>query len=177
MSRLSERRFHGGIPGVPQRLSSPLLVTALIASVVLAASCALALGLDDASARAAASAGPELVRVLQFMAAIKDAIGLGIAGLVAWRFLSPARAALAAAAIASCALLAAGAALVWCMAHIVLGSALFYAGLFALMLLAYADRESTASILGTGLLGALQRRETRTAASVRRNGGSVQGGS
>ena len=64
------------------------------------------------------------------------------------------------------------------MAHIVLGSALFYAGLLSLVILGYVDRDKVQEVAPRlGLLRAIQRRETTTAASVRRNGGSVQGGS
>jgi hypothetical protein len=176
MSRLSDARSHGGFPSAPRR-AEPYHRIALAATVVLAAAAGFVIGQDALSVRAAQAAGPELVRVLRFMAAIKGVLALGATALVWWRFGYPASVRLTTAAIAACALMAAGCGVVWCMAHIVLGSALFYAGLLPLLALAYIDRDGVFEIAETSLKLALQRRETTTTASVRRNGGSVQGGS
>lgn len=176
MTRLSDLPFRGAVPSAPRRVG-PSRRAALATAVLLAATAGVLIGQDAASIRAAQAAGPELVRLLRFMAAIKGVLALGAVAGAWWRLGYPASARLATAVVAACTLMAAGSGVVWCMAHIVLGSVLFYAGLLSLAVLGYVDRDEVGEASGLGLLRAVQRRETTTAASVRRNGGSVQGGS
>ena len=175
MSRLSDAHFHGGFPSAPRRVEPYRRIT-LAFAVIAAAAAGFAIGHDALSVRVAQAAGPDLVRLLRFMAAVKGVLALGAVAVAWWRLGYPASARLAMAAITACALMAAGCGVVWCMAHIVLGSALFYAGLLSLVALGYVDRDEVHDA-ASNLRLAIQRRETATAASVRRNGGSVQGGS
>jgi hypothetical protein len=83
-------------------------------------------------------------------------------------------------AIAASALMALGAGVIWSMTHVVAGGVLFHAGLIAWLVLGYADgmgTRATLADLGTCLVARQRRRTTGTATSLRRNGGSVQGGS
>ncbi len=149
---------------------------ALAAAVILATVAAFAAGRDAASAWAVQASGPELTQLLRFMAVVKLGMALGASGLAWWRLGNPLSAGLALSYLAACALMAAAPGLIWSMGHVVLGAVLFHAGFALLLLLGWADRgEIQAATLGRLRLG--QRLATGTATSLRRNGGSVQGGS
>lgn len=149
MSRLIDARFHDAFPSTLQRTGPRRRITLAIA-VALAMGAGFAASQDAASVRAAQAAGPELVRLLRFLAALKMAMAAAASGAAWWRLGYPASARLAASAIAACALMAFGSGVIWAMAHIVLGSALFYAGLLALLALGCAEgsgvREMAAGI-------------------------------
>jgi hypothetical protein len=173
MSRLSDAHAYGAFPAAPARAGALRRIVLLIA-VVLAAATAVVAGQDAVSVQVARAQGPDLVRLLRFLAGVKDVAALGAAALAWWRLGYAARPGIAAATVAAAAVLGAGSGLIWCMGHIIAGSALFYAGLIGLAGVAAADRAATGALLAR-LVG--QRGTTGTATSLRRNGGSVHGGS
>ncbi len=105
-----------------------------------------------AAAGLSAGAGPapgdaELAALLRFMAATKAGIALAAALVVDWRLRHPARPLLVASLVAAAATSLAGPALMFGLTDMSLGGVLHYAGLGALLLLAWLDRAATGAIL------------------------------
>lgn len=184
MSSLSDARRSGAFPSRPGRVGRHRRIVLAAAVIVAAAAGALAAH-DAASARVVQTAEPNFVLLLRFMAVVKGAAALGAADLVWWRLGHPMGARLAAAAVAASALTALGSGVTWGMAHVLLGSALFYGGLAALLAVGYADRAGTGEALaGAYRRLAAQRRIAGAASPVAgsatpapRNGGRGPGGS
>ncbi len=145
MSRLTYALDHAAfVSTAPRRLgSAPYWRGILTASVALAIVAAFLAGHDAASARAVASAEPELTRLLRFMAVVKAILGAGAILLVWWRLAYPATLRTMLAYITAGALMAAAPGLIWSMAHVVSGAVLFHAGLALLLLVCWGDTAST----------------------------------
>lgn len=111
------------------------VMSAVVAAVVAAH--------DGAAARAAALTGPELTRVLRFMALVKAALATGALWWADRRLRHPATPVVAAAWIAACAPMAAATVLIWSLAHVAAGAAAFHAGFALLLVLGLTDRAST----------------------------------
>lgn len=142
MTRLTDALASGAfVSNASQRTSTAQHYRiALAMAVVLAAVTAFAVGQDAASAQAVQAAGPELTRVLRFMAAVKAILALAASWLAWWRLGYPATPRLAVACIAACALMAAGPGLIWSMEHAALGAVMVHAGLLLMLILGWADR-------------------------------------
>jgi hypothetical protein len=108
-----------------------LLVVAAIASTLLAA--------VIAGFRTPAGAEAELVRVLQFLTLVKALLGAGALWLVGLRFGFPITPGRAIGYIAGAAIMASGPGAMWSTAHVILGSALFYAGVGVMLVIAWRD--------------------------------------
>ena len=119
---------------------TPRLARSAIAVIVAGAvGLSFALGDAPATSRAVADAGPELTRLLRFMAVIKGGFALGALSAVLWRLgsdVSPGRFVTYG---ACCAVMAAGPGLIWAMAHVGLGALLLHGGLVALLVLLWCD--------------------------------------
>ena len=177
MSRLSDAFASGAFAPTPRHpLSAVQYRVALAAAVALSAAIGIVACFDATSAGAVRVAGPELTSVLRFMAVVKAAMALGAGSLAWWRLGCPVGPGVALPCIAACALMAAAPGLIWSMEHVVLGAALFHAGLLLILILSWADRGEVQAI-ALGKRRFSQRRVAGTATSLRRNGGSVQGGS
>lgn len=118
----------------------------LAVAVVAAVAVAFVAAHDGASVRAAAGAGPDLTRVLRFMALAKAALAAGALWAADRRLRHPATPVAAAAWIAACALMAAATGLIWSIAHVAAGAAAFHAGLALLLVLGWTDRASSPDI-------------------------------
>ncbi len=94
-----------------------------------------------ASDAAIYAAGPDLAMLLRFMALVKAGFALGLVALSAWRLGFPASPRVAAAYLVACALMPAGAGLIWHLAHVITGAALFHAGLITVLALFWLDRD------------------------------------
>ena len=97
-----------------------------------------ATGAHEAS-HAVTAAGPDLVRLLRGMAAIKSLMALAATGGVLWRLASPAGPARLAAYAVACAAMASGPGLIWDMAHVGLGALLLHGGLACAVMLLWLD--------------------------------------
>jgi hypothetical protein len=96
---------------------------------------------DPAStARAIASAGPELTRLLRFMAAIKSLLVIGAASVILWRLKAPVSAGRFIAYASISALMAAGIGEIWQLTRIGLGAMMLHGALAAAVLLLWQDR-------------------------------------
>ncbi|ABD86193.1 hypothetical protein [Rhodopseudomonas palustris] len=122
---------------LPRRASVALIIAgaALAAAFVTPA---------DSVAAAKAQSGDELVMLLRFMAAVKALLALGAAAAVVWRLGHPASAALTLAYTAAAALMATAPALIWHLADVGFGAAMFHAGVVTLLAALYADRHLVA---------------------------------
>lgn len=117
----------------------------LVVVAVLAVAAAFQLGAARAAGLAQEDAG--LGTVIRFMVATKVAIALGLAVLVERRLRHAASPGLMVGLILSTALAVAGPALMWHLADLRLGAALYYAGLAGLGLLAWLDRGTISALL------------------------------
>ena len=145
MSRLTNAFDHAAfVSTAPRRAgSAPLWRGILAASVGLAIAVAFLAGQDAASVRAVESAGPELTRLLRFMAAVKAVLAIGGIALVWWRSAYPATRRAMLAYVAACLSMAVAPGLIWSVAHVALGAILFHAGLALLLLVCWTDGAST----------------------------------
>ncbi len=149
MSRLTNTLDHAAFVSTAPRRTAPALYgrSALAVAVALAVAAAFVAGHDAASARAVVIAGPELTRLLRFMAVLKGVCAAGAVALVWWRSGYPATLRVTMSYVAACLLMAAGPGLIWSMAHVALGAVLFHAGLALLLLVCWTDRASTEDLL------------------------------
>lgn len=121
-----------------------LAVAAAAVAVLLAiASAALTPGSPPADA--------ELAMLLRFMAAVKAALALAALAAAIWRLGHPASRPLAAAYALAPAPMAAGAVVIWQLAYVAGGAALFHGGLIVLLLALYADRGDASALVRTRL--------------------------
>jgi hypothetical protein len=114
---------------------------ALLLLAVIAASGAAWLATPaTAVAQATRAIDGELIMLLRFMAAVKA--GMALAGMAAafWRLGYPASPLLATAYVGSVVLMCAAPVLIWQLAHVAIGAALFHAGLALLVVALFADR-------------------------------------
>jgi hypothetical protein len=130
--------------------------------VLLVAAAALAAGFlatdRAASAQAVAQAGPELVRLLRAMAAIKALMAIAAGAAVLWRLGSAATPPWLAGYALACGAMAAAPGLIWDMAHVTLGAALLHGGLLACIVLLWRD-----PAVGSRLAALVQVRRRRMA--------------
>ena len=99
---------------------------------------------DSASTRLSAE-GPELGRLLLFMAAVKAAAALGALALVGWRLRYFVRPGLAVGYLAGALAMAAAPGLILSQSFVVAGALLFHGGLLLVLVLGLADRSAGAS--------------------------------
>lgn len=92
------------------------------------------------------AADGDLTLLLRFMAAIKGMMALGAAALAWWRLGWPASAGIAFGYAGAAMAMAAGTGLIWNIAHVIAGAALFHAGLFGLIALAILDDGSRSAV-------------------------------
>jgi len=123
----------------------------LAGAVLLAAVAGAYLSADAASAQAARAAGTELARLLQAMAVLKAVMAAGAVWLVDWRLRYAARPALAAAYGLATALMAASPGVMWHLAHVMVGGALFHVGLAVLVILGFTDRATGREMLAAAV--------------------------
>ncbi|WP_276156619.1 hypothetical protein [Rhodopseudomonas sp. BAL398] len=84
--------------------------------------------------------GDELTLLLRFMAVVKAVLALGALAAVIWRLGHPASAVIALSYAGSTVLMGAAPVLIWQMAHVAGGAALFHLGLLLLVVALFADR-------------------------------------
>ncbi len=93
------------------------------------------------------AAGRELEMLLRFMAVVKAGFALGLVSLAAWRLGFPAQPGIATAYLAACALMPAGAGLIWGLAHVVIGALLFHSGMILLIAVGWVDQETAGELM------------------------------
>ena len=149
MSRLTNALDHAAFVSTAPRRTVPALYgrSALAVAVALAIVVAFVAGHEAASTRAVEIAGPELTRLLRFMAVLKGVCAAGAVSLVWWRSGYPATLPAATSYVAACLLMAAAPGLIWSMSHVALGAVLFHAGLALLLVVCWTDRASTEDLL------------------------------
>lgn len=125
----------------PQQMHAPTSRRA-IALIAVAAAVAVALlaSPPDATAVAIRQTDPELILLLRFMAVVKAALALAALGVSLWRLGHPASPVPALGYSFAPALMCAAPIVIWQMAHVAAGAALFQAGFAMLLLALYADR-------------------------------------
>ena len=150
MSCLTNALDHAAfVSTAPRRAgSAPYWRGVLALSVVLAVAVAFVAAQDATSARAVESAGPELTRLLRFMAVVKAVLAAGAIGLVWWRSAHPATRRAMLGYVAACFLMAVAPGLIWSMGHVAMGAILFHAGLALLLLVCWTDNASTQDLFG-----------------------------
>lgn len=125
----------------PQQAHAP---TSRGAIALIAAAAAMIVALlassPDASNLAVRQTDPELIMLLRFMAVVKAALALAALGVSAWRLGHPASPALTLGYSLAPALMCAAPIVIWQMAHVAAGAALFHGGFVVLLLALYADR-------------------------------------
>jgi hypothetical protein len=138
---------------------------ATICGVALAGALAGLAATSHASTLAAIhSAGAELTMLLRFMALVKSGFAIGLVWLAAWRLGFPASPGITTAYAAACALMPAGAGLIWGLAHVVAGAVLFHAGLLLIIGVGWIDQED----FGTLMVRSFRRRMPSAAAAPSR---------
>ena len=149
MSRLTNALDHAAFVSIaPQRTASAAYWRSFLAvAVVLAVAAAFAVGQDAASASAVEVAGPDLTRLLRFMAVVKASLAAGAVGLVWWRSGYPATLRSMLSYAVACLLMAAAPGLIWSMAHVALAAVMFHAGLALLLLVCWTDRGSARDLI------------------------------
>ncbi len=126
----------------------PILL--LIAALAAVAGILAAPTLMAERSAAANAADAELTMLLRCMAVIKAAMALAAVALAEWRLRYPATSRLAVSYVIAAALMAAGPGLIWHMATIVEGAAVFHAGLAMLLVLAWLDRGQSQRLFARG---------------------------
>jgi hypothetical protein len=146
MARLNRSFPPGPLAASPappqrQRMSArpPARRAALTVAVLLAIAVAH-LAADDAAS--AATADPELARLLRAMALIKASMAAAAAWLADRLLRCPLGPGLAAGLVAAVALMAAAPVLMWHVAHVGTGALLFHAGMIALLVLGWRPAET-----------------------------------
>ena len=122
----------------------------IIASFALATAAGFLATDTHQGAAAAALAGPDLVRLLRAMAAIKSLMALAAVGATLWRLGAPVGSGKLLAYTIACAAMAAGPGLIWGMAHVGTGALLLHGGLAAAVLLLWRD-PATSMLLSEAL--------------------------
>ncbi len=131
-----------------RRVAADRARLALVGVVVVAAIAGVAGPDRAASAQAVAAAGPDLVRLLRAMAAIKLLLA-GLAGAVVyWRLGAGVGAARLAAYLAAGGAMAAGPGLIWTLTDVAAGAVLLHGGLLATILLLCRDPAMAARLEG-----------------------------
>jgi hypothetical protein len=123
-----------------------------LAVAVAAGLAALLWTAPDASAVAVRQTDAELVMLLRFMAGVKALLALCALAAAVWRLGYPASPLLTTAYVIGPALMCAAPAVIWQMAHVAAGAALFHGGLVLLLLALYADRGQAPALVKARLL-------------------------
>ena len=105
----------------------------LIGTVVAATVLGFVGGSAQLSADAVRDAGPELTRLMQFMAVAKGVMSLALCAVIAWRMGLPLSGRLAVVYLGSAAAICLAPGLIWQMAHPIAGAVLFHGGLLSLV--------------------------------------------
>jgi len=100
---------------------------------------AVAIGWTASRGGFSAVADADLARLLRAMVVIKAVLAAGALWLVDWRLKAPAPAAVALAYGTATVLIAASPAVMWHLAHLIVGAALFHAGVGVLLLAGWRD--------------------------------------
>lgn len=100
-----------------------------------------------ASSASAHAAGRDLEMLLRFMAVVKAGFALGLVSAAAWRLGFPARPGIAAAYLVACALMPAGAGLIWGLTHVVIGALLFHSGMILLIATGWVDQDTAGELM------------------------------
>ncbi|MFC0240415.1 hypothetical protein [Rhodopseudomonas telluris] len=145
---MSDATARSASSAVQQQARAPISRRA-IALIVAAAAMVVALltSSPDASLLAVQQTDAELVMLLRFMAVVKGLIALAALGVTVWRLGSPASLALQLAYVTAPALMCAAPVVIWQMAHVAGGAALFHGGFVVLLLALYADRGQAADLV------------------------------
>jgi hypothetical protein len=93
----------------------------------------------------------ELAMLLRFMAAVKAVMALAALGVTTWRLGHPSTPAVALVYLAAVSLVGAAPGVIWQLAHVGLGAALFHAGLLLFCCALFADRGAATQLVGTAL--------------------------
>ncbi|ABD05202.1 conserved hypothetical protein [Rhodopseudomonas palustris HaA2] len=129
-SAAATHRMHGA--------TSRRAVALIVAAAAIIA--ALVATLSDATSLTAQQADPELVMLLRFMAGVKALLALAALGAAVWRLGYPTSPTLTLGYTLAPALMCAAPVVIWQIAHVGVGAALFHAGFVLLLLALYADR-------------------------------------
>jgi len=133
------------LPGSTNHRAIGLLATAAFVSGALLAS-------SPATSLAAAPSDAELVMLLRFMAGVKALFALFALGVSVWRLGHPASPQLTLAYIIAPGLMCAAPVVIWQLAHVAAGAALFHGGLVVLLLALYADRDQATELAKSAAL-------------------------
>ena len=123
---------------VDTRLATPTISPLVLRGaliVVCAASAAIAAQLGDPSG--SLRADPELAHLLRGMAVLKGLMVVAAIALLSWRFGHPIPRPVATAYVASAALMAASATMIWQLTALLPAAAAFHAGLFVALMVAW----------------------------------------
>lgn len=128
--------------------TSPWQPALLVAAVATAVTAWLLAGSTQPSLL---DSDPELAMLLRFMAAVKAVMELAALGVTTWRLGHPATPAVALVYLAAVSLMGAAPGVIWQLAHVELGAALFHAGLLLFCCALFADRGAATQLVGTAL--------------------------
>ncbi|WP_322514884.1 hypothetical protein SR870_17920 [Rhodopseudomonas palustris] len=141
-SAAATHRVHGS---ASRRAIALIVAAAAIVAALLAT-------LPDATSLAARQSDAELVMLLRFMAAVKALLAVFALGAAVWRLGYPASPALSLIYVIAPALMCAAPVVIWQIAHVGFGAALFHAGFVLLLLALYADRGDAAELAKSAVL-------------------------
>ncbi|MCG6206418.1 hypothetical protein LPW26_17355 [Rhodopseudomonas sp. HC1] len=142
MSHAVARSVSSAAPQRAHALSAHRAVALIVAAAAMGV--AVLSSWPDARDLAVQPTDAELIMLLRFMAVVKAALALAALGVSAWRLGHPASPALTLGYTLAPALMVAAPIVIWQMAHVALGAALFHGGFVVVLLALYADRgEST----------------------------------
>jgi hypothetical protein len=138
------------------QIAAPPRITAswrgiLLIAAAIGATASLVITTPETATLAQAEAGQDLTLLLRFMAIAKATMALAALALTAWRFGFATPPVLAAAYIGAVALMAAAPLLIWQLAHVAAGAALFHAGLLLMLAALFADRGRAPQLAGAAL--------------------------
>jgi len=136
---------HSAQPALGVRPAWRAILYTAAASAALAGFVAIPSAINNVAAPAA---DPALIMLLRFMAVVKAAMAIAGIALADWRFRHPASSRLATSYVVASGLMAAGSGLIWHIATIVEGAAVFHTGLALLIVLAWVDRGETQRLFG-----------------------------
>jgi hypothetical protein len=132
----------------------------LLVAVIAAAGSAWLATPAASVAQATLAIDGELSMLLRFMAVVKATMALAALAATFWRLGYPASPMLATAYVGAMVLMCAAPGLIWQLAHVAIGAALFHAGLLLLVVALFADRGQVSALTGA-TIGRLRRAETR----------------
>lgn len=129
-------------------LRTPAVAHVLYPTVALAAGAGLLLGRPASTD--VSGFEDKLVLLLRFMAVMKALMVAGAVALTHWRLRAPVSERIALGYVAALGLMAAAPGLIWSLGHIAAGAALFHAGLFAFLVIAWREDAISHVLAGRG---------------------------